>query len=1043
MVSQCGATQSATGLIFAHHQRDQIVLSAKCIHCQEAIEVPDSLIGDVETCPSCGKQFTVPGPTVAKAPLPEEPSSGRRWALYAGAVVVAAGLATAGWMLLRGTARPANSVPLAAQSATPPGKPPSPAIGVSAASGPSAAATEAPAAAVPPATTIDAKPVQLRLKEPALDFAFSSQSGCLLALDSLNSAVTLYSKDFLKGQPGASPIKVKVGTMPMAIIAKCFKGKAYFVVGCESDGNLYVIDAISGQVKTVPTVGTCVRAMTDTGNCDDPLVYYLSQGRLCRANIETFSDAGAMDRLENLYAERIAMSPDGRYLYAKSGGASDRVEVLVRTAIGNGETFVPDPVVGNCGRIAVDPRGIYLFIGDRRHSFDGRRRMTEETCPAECFVPNRPLMAALETREIVGYSYNSLKQTGRYSWPEEFNKQVKPLEITTSEGGGRSLAFQRRLFCDPENDRLVLAFHDQVLLLPVSLLNPPADPVLAIGIPSFHEMIAGQDNRMALDILDKRVKVELKRGPKGMTLEASSLRWTPQADQAGAHEVAIRSFASNTELITSVSVNVRRPQLLLSFEPEILSLSSDGQWAVVASGTQIRYRPPDPQAAPTPISEPKLAVIDLESMIVLCEKAISEPLTMAAIDSQNVYTSVMNAGFVDVLNRQDLSPRQKLPVAQLASVVPINSKWLVVGGDAVQFFSLPGLSPASDPPWRTWPFKPQEFARNATFRHELRPGALPRRVGDGWECEGVIFNSDMSKVRQVLSRRPEDANHLLWNRSTGHWGLADADGRRLADAPGNVMCILEDLPAIAAAKCTDSQVLQLQLFDLNNASMVKAFDLDEGVRSEHGVQLATAGRAIYCLSGHSLYRVKVSDDTAKKLPMPFAFQPPRSVPVVRDAQATLEHKLMGGRGPYEFVLERGGSGITVDKTTGAIIIQSPVLQAKVIEEVVAMLQQADSQEAAEQFVGGFEANAARQRAVLNPLLDTPVAGAPGHQSDRTVGHPPATIPATRTSESDLQPQVKSSTESAVEYVLWHLPASDRGKRKCRGKRTDELFVQCR
>lgn len=301
----------------------------------------------------------------------------------------------------------------------------------------------------------------------------------------------------------------------------------------------------------------------------------------------------------------------------------------------------------------------------------------------------------------------------------------------------------------------------------------------------------------------------------------------------------------------------------------------------------------------------------------------------------------------------------------------------------------------------------------------------------------------MSKVRQVLSRRPEDANHLLWNRSTGHWGLADADGRRLADAPGNVMCILEDLPAIAAAKCTDSQVLQLQLFDLNNASMVKAFDLDEGVRSEHGVQLATAGRAIYCLSGHSLYRVKVSDDTAKKLPMPFAFQPPRSVPVVRDAQATLEHKLMGGRGPYEFVLERGGSGITVDKTTGAIIIQSPVLQAKVIEEVVALLQQADSQEAAEQFVGGFEANAARQRAVLNPLLDTPVAGAPGHQSDRTVGHPLATIPATRTSESDLQPQVKSSTESAVEYVLWHLPASDRGKRKCRGKRTDELFVQCR
>ena len=200
----------------------------------------------------------------------------------------------------------------------------------------------------------------------AFDFAFNRKTGELAAIETEFGRLRVYPAGFMNSSTAVEPRTVTVGTRPVAVILKEYQEQSYYIVACETDSELVVLDATTlDEVNRSRLPARDLTRLWTSQNPDDPNVYYSYQvpgvTGARKINAETWEDAGLIVDPGTLFA----VSGDGRRL-SISGENGNWARSLT---IDGDRVIRTDPsrctLQSHANICYSDPHGRFLFIGQR------------------------------------------------------------------------------------------------------------------------------------------------------------------------------------------------------------------------------------------------------------------------------------------------------------------------------------------------------------------------------------------------------------------------------------------------------------------------------------------------------------------------------------------------------------------------------------------------------------------------------------------------------------------------------------------------------
>ena len=559
--------------------------------------------------------------------------------------------------------------------------------------------------------------------------------------------------------------------------------------------------------------------------------------------------------------------------------------------------------------------------------------------------------------DIVAASSNSFKVCGRAPLPDEFGK--------TPKYG----PFKLRCLPDGANNRVVAARGSEATLIPLKRLSVPDEPFLLLHLKTPQSASLGTRLAIPFKPHDPACKVALAAAPKGVRLVGNSVVWTPTESQVGRANVALRLSHKGFERVQNVSFDVVRRHVKIGFVPDAFRVSPSGRTVVAwTGGARDRWRGRDDEQP----AKCRVAVIDTEQGKVVASKLLLNPISAAAVDDHYVYVAPAHADRISALSLKDLSEAKKSHTkGRVIGFTCVSSKLLFAATEEhVLTYSVPDLKPVDLPAYptakeegsdrsdaeRVLRYAKRPYARRPlrVMRYDEGEPEMPERLPAGFYAGGCVFDPDFAKARMLVDVRGFPALEVervnpakppaAWDRSVGDGGqILTSQGRRVGRWEQSSVIISRDYPigvALSAVRGDGDDYervsVDLSLFDLVSAKLVKKIPLIKRSEADgrfdgfgdvvRGGALHLAGRKVIVLLRDRLFTYTIDEEPLRKLPAPFGFEPPREVATVSaKGKSRIEHKLRGGQKPFQFDLTTSRKGIEIDKRSGTVTIDGPLL----------------------------------------------------------------------------------------------------------------------
>jgi hypothetical protein len=826
------------------------------------------------------------------------------------------------------------------------------------------------------------------LQGAAFDFAYDPQAGSLLAVAPVAGTVTLYPKAYLEGANTSFIGPVAAGKYPSSAVWKRYKDKTYFVVGPHYPGDLRILDAATLEVAQSVAVGpldfdsSCLMGPVSTStDPNDPYVYYSYRKgpsvRAARISLVTFQDEGDLGLGEREYFESVRISPDGQRLYVQyatfwrlaepdaEAGAKGRWRLLNRGLLAPAAT---DPF----GFFCTDPSNHSVGCGKALFTADLRTMIAKLDFAPFCIFPDRPVMVGFPIGDykriilqLTAASCNTLKDLGRLTLTNVLKAPPEPPDAK-ARAEAKPFPFKFRCFADPAGARVLVAYADKAMLVPLADLGVEEEPSLTVRLELPRTAIVDEPLRLPVKLPNPTASAELKDAPAGMTLHDGLLTWTPTPANLGTVSFAIEVRDGDHSQTQPYVLTVTRRSVVLGFTPTNVFVSPSGKWVVAMAKS---YREAAPPGAGGPVSVPmsRVALVDVNQRRVLADRKLLYEATTAAVDDEAVYVAPLNAKAVDKFSLNDLSFVQRVEVpAQVLQMTSVSSKVLAVStDDGILLLASSNLKDMED----------ESPLAKALARIPVRSAAngpagrlgftLVHPLPDGWSAGYWCMDPDFSKVTLITAAIGWPAlysnSSVLTFMEPHPWGrywqsgqLMSSAGERIGDvARERQVDVLSSQPlAVVLTNNPDRLDLMpghsalntakgytggwaLILKDLVRGKEIGFIPLTAGPvpgTADPVAILTCAGDKICVLLGTSLFFETPDAETLKKAETPLELLRPREIVVIRPGtSARLEHKVRGGTPPYEFSLTPGGvhepvrKGIAIDPTTGVVTVTASEL----------------------------------------------------------------------------------------------------------------------
>jgi hypothetical protein len=815
-----------------------------------------------------------------------------------------------------------------------------------------------------------------RLPEGCVDVALDPDSGNLLALSETGNTAQFFRAAAWQQGDMEPAARLAVGKGPAAVVFKRFRDTRVFVIACEQDPHIYLLNADTGALtRKIPIAADGAGDLATALNPDDPFVYCIPvPGRdenVAAVSLRTMQDLGpVIPRSRDCaisasgavaYSRRPGLSPTGfaSLLRTSSLTADKPVFVSLFEDHADAERYVPDPF----DRHTATGSRIYV------------RSLEEEVAQVDfkplCWFRTRPLVVGIGADEprrsgpavaervvLRAASSNTFRPAGGLVAFEPGPRGQPPVAPAVAiHAVGK--ADRVRMFAHETGARVLYARRSVLALVPLADFRIADEPFLTATLTGGDALLVGREAVLKLGTADPRVRLRIEWLPDGMRASGSELRWKPTVEQVGPTKVVVSLAHGDIERTQTFELVVRRPSVLLPFEPVGITVTDDGRTAFIWDGNS-----PAAQNQPRPadLGFRQMATIDLVTGTVRAEKRTPDQVQRALATEGRAFLVAPDSERCDV---HDLVTLER--VRTLVATAPIEGIERGVAGIILRTKSGLDVFDA------TTLQKKQQVARDQprpvqAVWNNLPPTSLPPPLSTarGIVADGVLFAADGKPALLMLPPwlpalpgadpgqwpgflRTRLLEESLMSQATTN-RVYQQDTQRLASAgiprtAGSVW--LEQRSRNRSLQQTSRswrQDFDLWLMATGDRPLQEVLDRQVDLPRRQGDEVSF--RAAVCAGTdevfvtftNRLYTVSLPPaiDVAKK---PAVVLTPRQSMLVLDADgpATLRHETEGGRPPFRFALVKPLAGLSIDEATGTVTIDRSVLlkeAARLVEKLV-------------------------------------------------------------------------------------------------------------
>jgi hypothetical protein len=810
------------------------------------------------------------------------------------------------------------------------------------------------------------------LDEPGDHFAISPQTGALCVIAAARNEASVYPIASSKALPDGR-IDRPVGKQPADVMYKEYAGKSYFIVACNGDKTIWVLDAPTlNVVKTITTAHAPMSLGAALGG-KSPFVFYGSMEGLNCVDLRTFKDCpdlmanspgqGAFHELcvssdgHLVFGRAITWTPGGRLIcsinYDKEGPPVAKSVGYQHLSV---LSYHADPFSST---VAYDDG----FRGNNGRGADPYRSMEDLPTPVSCFMTTRPLVISLDQNTLRFYSYNTRKELASTPVGTINNGNVRQ----NPQARVRRIPGQQnstKVFVDEKNGNVLLCSASTVQVVELSSLDLPNEPLLGLSVDGTTVLNPGSTANLSLRKLSPTESVELKDPKSGMKLAGTNFTWTPGNADVGETKVTFRIFSGEFQRLQTIALQVRRPEIDLPFVPVESVMTDDGKLALLLGQSQgepgRRMRQPGMQQG-NPGSD--LLLVDLINRSIIAKRTLPKSIHAIEIDANHAYAAATDSDAVYMYSLKDLSDERKIfASAPPQRIVTAGGKLYVASQQGTsESFSVPDLKPL-DP-------KPQNDQMRGY--NPFNQPALPIREDNGWLLDGVVYDSDLSHIVQLRSPvgfadvNPANFNPQQFNNGqawASGWGLAVQNDRlmrmpsqNLGQIQGTNAAFLRDVPAVATLLVENQQdpndpqqpriTTSVLFFDLIAASKQATVVLSDETRQPnqqfYGGYPGQPGQAILCAPGRlavvaqdKLYVLDTSSLQKTLFPSPPKVMCEPGVKIINATGPTvIGFTASNLKAPVEFALDPDVKGIEIDKSSGKLTVDGSALISKGVEQL--------------------------------------------------------------------------------------------------------------
>lgn len=805
--------------------------------------------------------------------------------------------------------------------------------------------------------TLRADVSTVNLPEEADGFAISRQTGAVCAIRTADGTVSLYPALSAKGATEGRITK-QVGVQPVDVIYRPYSGQSYFIVACQGDKSVWVLDAATLNVAKTVQIADAPLSLGSALESRSPFIFYGAAEGLGCIDLRSFKDNGII--LPSTAGmggfHDVCVSADGHLVYGRAKTWSPTGRLVCAIDYPNDSSPVARRISylhESVDAFRADPFGpLVAYDRHGNQSRDDYRAAADLPAPVSCFMVSRPLILSLDQAALRIYSYNTHKELASVT--------VRPeAEPGAVRNANRRNANRRNgqadvVLADEKNFKALVCLGSTVKIVDLSSLSIPNEPLLGVvfqGQSAFNPGVAGSQ---PFRKVNPNESVELVDPKPGMKLDGNSFVWTPTGSDIGDSEVKLRVSSGPFQRVQSFSVTVRRPEVDLPFVADESQISEDGKFVLLLGRNNTERRLPRPVPQGGADSGSQLALVDLAHRAIVARRVLPNSIRAIALSPEHAFAAAQDSDAIYMYSLKDLSDERKIFAPALVHQMLVAANRLYVAPQQGQTvaFSIPDLKPIDQ--------NPNSEAANRF----IPPGqtTLPTRTETGWMVDGVVYDSTFSHAIEL--RDPTgfpEASTGGFNQSFNYgqqlqaaeWGLA-IQGDRVIRPPSQLIgtvhgtnpAFLRDIPAVAALRTEMSPrqsptdpprtTTSVQLFDLVSAAERASIVLSDEVRQNQpygnsypgqpGQSILAAGGHIAVLLYDKLFVLETASLDRAKFPDPPQLTCESGIKLIDPSKPTvISFSAAHLKPPVEFALDPDVKGMNIDKASGRLTIDGPAL----------------------------------------------------------------------------------------------------------------------
>jgi hypothetical protein len=593
----------------------------------------------------------------------------------------------------------------------------------------------------------------------AAGYAYSPEQGRLAAIGTHENSVAFV--DLAEAMDAKSPPRprlVELTGTPTCITYKRLGQSGLFIIGQRDPNVIILLDAESlEEVRRLPTEFGSPEAISVA---TDPA----SPRALVRTDVNVFLELD-LARQEMIrehpqsWASHAWLSPDGNRLYGAHRPIPDEVRVI---DIKNGLAGVLDrssPAQNGPAAIRNTPErpfavgGLCVIggtakVGVGRQIYDEQLKqvVAEVDFIPQAFSGTGPWAAGVADRSLAFASSTSGETQVSLPLPENWFPEPADPEaekrarvhnpVTTSASVKTPLPVN--VFADDAHQLWLVATGRNVLVVPGKTLGLPDLPKAPTAKGPPPEAIVGRPYEYSLGAPEAAARVELLKGPPGMTIDNGVLRWTPAIADVGPISVRWRAPRPGVSDESTLTINVLHRRMDPPLNAAGATLSPDGRRVLFWGAPDT----PGPDSEPPGFGDSRVAVLmDIEKNTQIARREFEAPIYDASLSDSGAYVLVSplggNSGSPDAsavlkLKGTDLSTEKRLSTP--------DGRITCLGDQYLKF----------DGQHNSWIFNVADervqYTIQSTPSFRIDPlSGLGKQMADGWLVAGVLWDPAFTK----------------------------------------------------------------------------------------------------------------------------------------------------------------------------------------------------------------------------------------------------------------------------------------------------------